>query len=78
LKLMTRPWDFLLEDIPGPVLLWHGNDDFDVPVILGKAVARRLPRCEAHFVPHQGHVWVLEHFEEVLIGLSRLIEVTCR
>ena len=78
LKLMTRPWGFRLEDIPGPVLLWHGDADFDVPVILGKAVARRLPRCEARFVPHQGHVWVLEHFEEVLIGLSRRIEVTCR
>ncbi len=72
LKLMTRPWGFAVEEVEGQVLLWHGVDDLDVPVLLARAVARRLPQCEAHFVADAGHLWILDHIEEVLAGVLRI------
>lgn len=74
LKLMVQPWRFRIEEVPGPVCLWHGEDDFDVPVILGRAVARRLPCCDAHFLQGAGHLWVLGHIDEVLAELGRLLK----
>ncbi|MEJ2081947.1 MAG: alpha/beta hydrolase [Acidobacteriota bacterium] len=76
LKLMTRPWSFRVEDVKGPVILWHGEEDFDVPVLLGQSVARRLPRCDAHFIPEAGHLWILDHVEEVLMQLALLLGET--
>ncbi len=73
LKLMTRPWGFRIEDVRGPVVLWHGEEDFDVPVLLARAVARRLPCCDPHFIRGAGHLWVLGHIEEVLEKSAQLL-----
>jgi pimeloyl-ACP methyl ester carboxylesterase len=73
LKLMTRPWGFRIEEAKGPVVLWHGEEDFDVPVLLARAVARRLPRCDPHFIGGAGHLWILGHVEEVLGRLAQLL-----
>lgn len=74
LRLMTRPWGFRIEEVRGPVVLWHGEDDFDVPSLLARAVARRLPCCDPHFIPEAGHLWILGHVEQVLGKLAQLLE----
>jgi pimeloyl-ACP methyl ester carboxylesterase len=69
LHLLARPWGFPLAEVRVPVRLWHGEDDFNVPVALARAVARALPRCRATFVRRAGHLWVLDHLPEVLGGV---------
>jgi pimeloyl-ACP methyl ester carboxylesterase len=66
-----RPWGFKLEDIAFPsVYLWHGEFDQDVPIAMGRAVARQLPHCQATFYPGEGHLSVLvNHREEIVTAL---------
>lgn len=50
------------------VTLWHGLDDDLVPPAMAWAMARRLPHCEASFVPG-GHFVALEIAERVVLRL---------
>jgi pimeloyl-ACP methyl ester carboxylesterase len=66
LSMHTKPWDFRLENIRMPVLLWHGDDDKIVPVSVGRYVAEKIPECGATFFPDEGHLLVMEHTGEIL------------
>jgi pimeloyl-ACP methyl ester carboxylesterase len=70
LQLYTRPYDFDLEDIAVPVHLFHGDADANVPVAIGHDVASRIPTCTATFVPGAGHLWFLDHVDEILALVS--------
>jgi len=53
--LYTHPWQFRLQDIPVEVRLWHGEQDDNVPVSVGRYVADAIPKCHATFVENEGH-----------------------
>jgi pimeloyl-ACP methyl ester carboxylesterase len=55
LEIYNAPWDFSLAEIQTPVYLWHGEADNIVPVDMGRYLAQRIPACQAHFCPDQGH-----------------------
>jgi pimeloyl-ACP methyl ester carboxylesterase len=64
--LWARPWGFRLEEIQVPTSLWHGEADTNVPVTMGRAIARAIPNCQATFVPGEGHLsLILKHEEEI-------------
>ena len=69
--LMVGPWDFRPQDITIPVSLWHGVDDGDMPVAMGRYVARTIPSCTATFSVGEGHLslW-LNQAEEILRVLT--------
>ena len=69
LILFSRPWDVPLDQIRMPVHLWHGEADAQVPVPIARRLAAALPECRASFVPDAGHLWVLDHLDEVLAAL---------
>lgn len=58
-------WDFDPMDLKSPfpnsegfVHLWHGVEDWVVPVILQRYVAQRLPWIQYHEVPNVGHLLI--------------------
>ncbi|RFU20835.1 alpha/beta fold hydrolase [Geodermatophilus marinus] len=67
--LLFRPWGFPLARVRQPVHLWHGTQDWVVPVPLGRALAAMLPRCSAHWFPGEGHFLVFDHAERVYAAL---------
>ena len=69
--IYARPWGFRLGDVQAdPVLLWHGGRDVHVPIRIGRAVATAIPRCDAHFLPEEGHISVaLRRLPEILRAL---------
>jgi pimeloyl-ACP methyl ester carboxylesterase len=69
--VVRRPWGFRLEAITLPTLyLWHGEQDKDVPVAAGRAIADQLPQCKATYYPHDGHFSLLvDHGEEMVTTL---------
>ncbi len=69
LTLFARPWPFPLERISMQVHLWHGEADPSVPPSMGRYMARALPNCHATFIPNAGHLWILDHMDEVLAML---------
>ena len=69
LVLFSRPWEVPLGQIRTPIRLWHGEADAQVPVALARHLAAALPDCRASFIPSAGHLWVLDHLDEVLAAL---------
>ncbi|UCG22723.1 MAG: alpha/beta hydrolase [Chloroflexota bacterium] len=65
--LYTRPWGFQLEQISVKVHLWHGEQDNNVPVSVGRYVAQAIPNCSAIFLEGEGHFSILSsHVPEIL------------
>jgi pimeloyl-ACP methyl ester carboxylesterase len=70
LVLLSRPWDVRLGQVRMPVRLWHGEADSQVPVVIARRLAAALPDCRASFVPGAGHLWALDHLDEILAALA--------
>lgn len=68
-RLIVRPWGFRLEDIRVPVHVWHGTEDVDTPVTMGKIVAARIPESRLTICPGEGHMLLFPHWEEILTHL---------
>jgi pimeloyl-ACP methyl ester carboxylesterase len=66
LHLVDRPWGFKLTHIEKPIWLWHGCDDANVSVTMGRYLAQTLPRCTANFLEGEGHYSLFRHGEAVL------------
>lgn len=54
--LYGHPWGFRLQDIATEVHLWHGEQDSNVPVSVGRYVAEAIPNCRARFLENEGHL----------------------
>lgn len=67
-KLLTRPWELLLEELSQPVLIWHGEED---GFSNGHALAALLPGSRATFLP-EGHVLFFSRWQEILEELKQL------
>ncbi len=65
-----HPWGFAIEDVRVEVQLWHGELDRLVPVAQGRRVAGRLPRCEAFFLPGDGHISPIKRLPEIVSWLA--------
>lgn len=65
------PWGFPLDKIESRVLFWFCELDRSIPPAAGRYFSSTVPDCEVTFVPNAGHLWVLEHLNEVLAALIR-------
>ncbi len=68
--LYTRPWGFRLEDIRAPVHLWHGEQDANAPISMGRYLATSIPECRATFYPGEGHLHFVDRLPEILAAVS--------
>lgn len=71
LAMLARPWGFALSKVAGPVHLWHGDADVNVPFALGRALAKALPDVVTHFIPGAGHSVGFERRDEVAAVVAR-------
>ena len=68
--LYTRPWGFSLEEIAAEVHLWHGEQDNNVPISVGRYVAGLIPNCQATFLRDEGHLTLpRSHLSNILSAL---------
>ncbi|GAA3369511.1 alpha/beta hydrolase [Streptomyces sannanensis] len=63
------PWGFDPADIPGPVLLWHGEKDVFSPVGHSRWLAQRIPGATAVLEPAAAHFDALHALPRVLTWL---------
>ncbi len=70
--LFGEPWGFTPDEISMEnVYLWHGELDANVPISMGRAMADRIPNCQAKFYPHEAHLSLLiNNVDEILMTLS--------
>jgi pimeloyl-ACP methyl ester carboxylesterase len=69
-RVLGTPWQFAPEEIEMPVHFWHGDADRLVAIDQARAVADRIPNAEFTVLPGEGHMLLIEHFEEVLVALD--------
>jgi pimeloyl-ACP methyl ester carboxylesterase len=67
--LLTRPWGFEPGAVQVPTLLWHGEADTKAPPRMGRLLAKMIEGCRAHFLPNEGHLIYLKHWQEILVAL---------
>jgi pimeloyl-ACP methyl ester carboxylesterase len=67
--ILSTPWDFRLQDICVRVHLWHGEKDTNVSLSAARYMAQAIPKCEATFLPDEGHWLFLDHWQEILAPL---------
>jgi pimeloyl-ACP methyl ester carboxylesterase len=68
--LSVTDYEFRLQDIYTPVMLWHGETDKNVPVEMARFAAAAIPKCEAKFYPNEGHLSLfIKHAPEILRAL---------
>lgn len=54
--LTITEYGFRLQEIQMPVMLWHGEDDKNIPVEMARYAASAIPKCEAKIYPNEGHL----------------------
>jgi pimeloyl-ACP methyl ester carboxylesterase len=67
--LYAGPWGFRLEDIRTPVHLWHGEQDANAPIAMGRYMAASIPGCRAVLYPGEGHLHFVDRLPEILSAL---------
>ena len=68
--LYARSWGFPLEEIRTPVEVWHGEDDANAPVAMGRYLAASIPICRARFYSGEGHLHFIDRLPEIFEALS--------
>ena len=72
---LVRPWGFSVGAIKVPVSVWHGREDHFVPHAHGRWLASAIPGARPHFREREGHLGLVDRFDEVLADLKNLAEV---
>jgi pimeloyl-ACP methyl ester carboxylesterase len=63
-------WDFALDAIRCPVLLWYGDEDLLAPPSIGSWLAEHLPNAQLTMRRGYGHLAAFEHLPEMLDELN--------
>ncbi|XP_078157277.1 putative lysophospholipase BODYGUARD 1 isoform X1 [Carex rostrata] len=68
IKVWFSEWGFSLVDLPNPfpnnkgsVHLWHGAEDWMVPVFMSRYIVQKLPWIQYHELPTAGHLFVFDN-----------------
>jgi pimeloyl-ACP methyl ester carboxylesterase len=73
--LLTRPWGFSPTAITVKTFLWQGKQDLNVPLKMGQFLAKSIPNCTAQFMPNEGHLMYMNHWQEIVLALCRQASV---
>ena len=65
----ARDWGFPLGAIRVPITVWQGRQDAMVPYAHGDWLARRIPGAQARLFNDEGHLSLVERFDEVVDDL---------
>jgi pimeloyl-ACP methyl ester carboxylesterase len=67
--IYARPWRFRLEEIRTPVRLWHGEQDANAPVAMGRFLASSIPESQASFHSDAGHLLFVDCLPQILAAV---------
>jgi pimeloyl-ACP methyl ester carboxylesterase len=67
-RIFGRPWGFGLGDVTVPVDIWEGAEDRTGPPDYRDFLLRQLPEARLFLVPDEGHLSLLAHRAEEILG----------
>lgn len=68
--LYLKRWHVAEDSIAVQVHVWQGEADTVVPPSMGRYHANVIPGCRATFLPGEGHLLIVNHWEEILAALT--------
>jgi pimeloyl-ACP methyl ester carboxylesterase len=70
IRMNVREWDFDLDEIQIPLVLFHGGLDRNVPLTLVEQTVNDLPAAQLITYPEDGHLSTyINHFDEIAKAL---------
>lgn len=66
-KILMDSWGFELEDIEVEVKLWYGTADINVPIRMGREMAKKLKRAELKEYEGETHLTIFPHHGEEIL-----------
>ncbi len=69
LEIYSHDWGFKIEDIKKEIFLWYGENDKNVPKVMGEYYAKHLPKNKVMFYKNEGHLIIRRHATEILTTL---------
>jgi len=63
--ILASPWGFEPSDASVPVYIWQGEADRNVPVGMGRRLARDIAGSVARFEPAAGHLFTARRWPEI-------------
>jgi pimeloyl-ACP methyl ester carboxylesterase len=67
-RIFDAPWGFDLGDVTVPVDIWEGAEDRTGPSDYRDLLLRALPEARLFLVPDEGHLSLLAHRAEEILG----------
>ena len=74
MKIFAKPWNIPFNAIKAPVLLWQGTADNNVPGGSLSSPCGNNPGLRVGSDRGQGHYWIFDHAEQVLLGSGRRLK----
>lgn len=69
-QLYAHEWDFSLDEIQIPLIIFHGEQDRNVPIAPIKRVVASLPTAKLTTYPEEGHYsLIVNQFETIALSL---------
>ncbi len=67
-RIFGGPWGFALEEVTVPVHLWEGSEDHTGPPEYREFLLTHLPDGDLTVIPGEGHLSLLLHHAESILG----------
>jgi pimeloyl-ACP methyl ester carboxylesterase/DNA-binding CsgD family transcriptional regulator len=69
LLMLTRSWEFAVEEVRIPVQCWHGSNDTTSPLSSVERLVKRLPDCRLRIEPQETHLQIYRQWNPILAAL---------
>lgn len=73
---LSQPWDFKLKDVlePERIKFWYGTEDRNVPISMGRAMAKQLPGSKLFEMDETHLSLIVNHEESILREILEALE----
>ncbi|CAG7564274.1 unnamed protein product [Fusarium equiseti] len=76
-NILGSDWGFKLDDVnveKGEMILWHGDQDINVPLRVSERAVELLPQAELKVMKGDSHLSLVGRVEEVVVALKGMLE----
>lgn len=79
LMILLQPWGFDLQGLHVPTHIWHGEENYSMPIQGSKEIEQALGNCiSSHYIPNQGQFLLVDYWEAIVAQVMDIEESVTR